>query len=80
MYKMAEKGAGERRLHGGCYSKDESLVLPEAKPRQYHANGYDFAALPKSWDWRDIDGHNFVTVDRNQHIPQCKFFWRILSI
>jgi hypothetical protein len=57
-------------LHSGCYRKDETLVLPPFKPRQYHAENYDYSALPKQWDWRNIDGKSLVTPERNQHIPQ----------
>ena len=39
--------------------------LPLARHR--HARG----RLPSHFDWRNVDGTNFVTADVNQHLPQC---------
>uniref|UniRef100_A0A0N5B3R6 cathepsin X n=1 Tax=Strongyloides papillosus TaxID=174720 RepID=A0A0N5B3R6_STREA len=60
-----------------CYVKKQTLQTQvRSSLREWEKPDFNPNDLPKAVDWRNYNGINYASVDRNQHIPQyCGSCW-----
>lgn len=53
------------------YNRDPETIFPDGERITRKMAWEELSAdeIPQNWDWRNIDGVNYVSWNTNQHIP-----------
>jgi cathepsin X len=61
---------------GGCFAGKTEFPEGEKPPAIHSWEMVDQDSIPRNWDWRAVNGTNYLSWNKNQHIPQyCGSCW-----
>jgi len=60
----------------GCRVEKATFINGEKRPETHSWEELSVEDVPSAWDWRDVKGRNYLSWNKNQHIPvYCGSCW-----